>query len=90
MPGARFRTEAGEPVELTARIKPFMTHAQSCSHYQGKASFEVTDVAFQTSVGTKMDAPRHRFEGAEDIAAIDLDRLILDGIVVDARHARPG
>ncbi|CAN7742099.1 cyclase family protein [Variovorax sp. LjRoot290] len=89
MPGVRFKNDAGEPMELTARMQPFMTHSQSCAHYEGKASFEITDVAFQTSVGTKMDAPRHRFEGAADIASIALDRLILDGVVIDARHAGP-
>ncbi|MGF6629518.1 kynurenine formamidase [Pseudomonas frederiksbergensis] len=66
-----------------------MTHHDSTAHYQGKASFEITDVAFQASVGTKMDAPRHRFEGAENIAELDLDRMILDAVVIDARHASP-
>jgi kynurenine formamidase len=89
MPGVRFSNQAGETVELTAHIKPFMTHNDSAAHYQGKASFEITDVAFQTSVGTKMDAPRHRFEGAEDIAELALDRMILDAVVIDARHASP-
>lgn len=57
MPGVRFKSESGEAVELTAHIPPYMTHAQSSRHYEGKASFEISDVAFQTSVGTKMDAP---------------------------------
>ncbi|WP_454741820.1 cyclase family protein [Cupriavidus necator] len=90
MPGVRFKRETGETVELTARIRPYMTHAQSARHYEGKASFEISDVAFQSSVGTKMDAPRHRFEGADDVASIGLDRLVLDGVVIDARHAGPG
>jgi len=90
MPGARFKDETGEAVELTAHIRPYMTHAQSSRHYHGKASFEITDVAFQSSVGTKMDAPRHRFEGADDIASIELNRLVLDGVVIDARHAQAG
>jgi kynurenine formamidase len=89
MPGVRFKRETGETVELTARIRPFMTHAQSCRHYDGKASFEISDVSFQSSVGTKLDAPRHRFEGAEDIASLELNRLVLDGVVIDARHAQP-
>ena len=67
-----------------------MTHAQSHRHYDGKASFEISDVAFQSSVGTKMDAPRHRFEGADDVASIELDRLVLDGALIDARHAGSG
>ena len=86
MPGTRFKSETGDTVELTARIRPYMTHAQSGRHYDGKASFEISDVAFQTSVGTKMDAPRHRFEGADDIASIELNRLVLDGVVIDARR----
>src|SRR6185436_8198056 len=64
MPGVLFRGQSGPQVELTARIRPFMTHAQSCSHYDGKASFEITEATFQSSVGTKLDAPRHRYEGA--------------------------
>lgn len=89
MPGVPFRSETGDTVELTAHIRPYMTHAQSWRHYDGKASFEISDVAFQSSVGTKMDAPRHRFEGADDVASIVLDRLVLEGVVVDARHAGP-
>src|SRR5262249_55182571 len=90
MPGVLFRSESGPAVELTARIRPFMTHAQSCRHYDGKASFEITEATLQSSVGTKRDAPRHRYEGADDIASIQLDRLVLDGVVIDARHAHAG
>ena len=90
MPGFHFKNAEGESVELTAHVRPFMTHAQSGSRYQGKATFEISEVAFQTSIGTKMDAPRHRFDGAEDIASIVLDRVVLDGVVIDARFAQPG
>ena len=90
MPGARFKTETGETIELTAHIHPWMTHAQSARHYDGMASFEISEVKFQSSVGTKLDAPRHRFQGAEDIGSLDLNRLVLDGVVIDARHADPG
>ena len=76
-PGARFRTESDETVEHTARIRPYMTHAQSSRHYDGKASFEISDVAFQTSVGTKMDAPRHRYEGADDVASVPIPSIHL-------------
>jgi len=90
MPGVGFKSETGETVELTAHIRPYLTHAQSSRHYDGKASFEISDVAFQSSVGTKLDAPRHRFEGADDVASIELNRLVLDGVVIDARHAGSG
>src|SRR6185437_1802083 len=89
MPGVRFKTESGDSVDLTAHISPYMTHEQSGALYDGKASFEITEVAFQTSVGTKMDAPRHRFNRFEEVTAIGLARLNLGGIVVDARHATP-
>ena len=89
MPGVRFKTETGETIELTAHVRPWMTHAQSTRHYDGMASFEISDVCFQSSVGTKLDAPRHRYEGADDIAAIELSHLVLDAVVIDARHARP-
>jgi hypothetical protein len=46
MPGVSFASETGETVELTAHIRPYMTHAQSFRHYDGKASFEISDVAF--------------------------------------------
>jgi kynurenine formamidase len=36
-----------------------------------------------------LDAPRHRFPGADDIASIALDRLVLDGVVINACHAQP-
>lgn len=89
MPGARFKDRNGDSVELTAHLRPYMTHSESECHYDGKSSFEVTDVAFQTSVGTKLDAPRHRFPGAEDIASIELDRLVLTGVVSDLRDTKP-
>ena len=90
MPGVQFKEESGEMVEHTVHIRPWMTHAQSRRHYDGKASFEISDIAFQSSVGTKLDAPRHRFEDADDIASIELSRLVLDGVVIDARSASSG
>lgn len=90
MPGTRLKDPDGRLVEFRARIRPFLTHAQSAPNYDGKAAFEITEVEFHTSVGTYMDAPRHRFEGRGDISSLALDRLVLPGVVVDARHARPG
>lgn len=89
MPGFRMNNRDGQPTEFTASIKPFLTHEQSKPNYQGKASFEITEVSFQSSLGTYLDAPRHRFPGRADIAALPLSSLIIDGIVVDGRAALP-
>ncbi len=85
MPGFRMK----DGTELSARIRPFLTHQESLPNYQGKASFEITEVAFQTSIGTYLDAPRHRFPGAADIAALALDTLISDAVVIDATFCTP-
>ncbi|MCW6508470.1 cyclase family protein [Lichenifustis flavocetrariae] len=89
MPGFRLRNESGELVEFSARIRPFLTHAQSAPNYDNKASFEISEVQFQTSIGTYMDSPRHRFPDKGDIATLALPRLVLEGVVIDARHAEP-
>ncbi|MCB9959846.1 MAG: cyclase family protein [Rhodospirillaceae bacterium] len=89
MPGFRMKDAAGEMTEFTAHIRPFLTHAQSRPYYDDKASFEITEVSFQTSLGTYLDAPCHRHPGRGDIASLPLEGLILDGVVVDGRHATP-
>jgi len=89
MPGFRMKNQAGKLTEFTASIKPFLSHEQSKPNYGGKASFEITEVRFQTSLGTYLDAPRHRFSGRADIADLPLSSLIVDGIVIDARAAGP-
>jgi len=35
-------------------------------------------------------APRHRFEGEDDVGSIELGRLVLHCVVIDARHAEAG
>ncbi len=89
MPGFRMKNRQGEATEFTASVKPFLTHEESAPNYQGKASFEITDVSFQTSLGTYLDAPRHRFPSGGDIASLDLSSLVLGGVVIDARTASP-
>jgi kynurenine formamidase len=90
MPGFVMRTSDGRVAPFTASIKPFLTHEQSRPFYDGKASFELTEVAFQTSIGTYLDSPRHRFEGMRDISELSLDEVILDGVLVHVESARGG
>ena len=89
MPGFRMRGEDGEEIEYTAEIRPFLTHEETRPTYDGRASFEITEMAFQTSVGTYLDAPAHRFPGGRDVADLALDELVHDGVVVDVRDYEP-
>lgn len=85
MPGFRMKNEDGTVTEFTVEIQPFFTHDGSESHYEGESAFEVTDVTFQTSVGTYLDSPYHRYPDGRDIGDLDIDELVLPGVVVGAR-----
>lgn len=89
MPGFSLKRD-GETKQFTARIRPFLTHEDSAPFYDHKASFEITEVSFQTSIGTYIDAPRHRWKERRDISQLQLGELILPGVVVDAGSAEPG
>ncbi|AUV80524.1 cyclase [Salinigranum rubrum] len=89
MPGFRMRDEDGTEIEYTAEISPFLTHEETRPMYDGRASFEITEMTFQTAVGTYLDAPAHRFPGARDVADLTLDELVNDGVVVDVRGRDP-
>ncbi|NPV90977.1 MAG: cyclase family protein [Firmicutes bacterium] len=85
MPGFRMKNEDGSFTQFTARIRPFMTHLQSLPKYQGKATFEITELAYQSSVGTYLDSPYHRYPGRRDISELSLEDVILPGLAVDVR-----
>ncbi len=89
MPGFSLRRD-GEVRQFTASIRPFLTHEASAPFYDGKASFEITEMSFQTSIGTYLDAPRHRWPGRRDIAALRLEELILPAVRVDVVDAKAG
>jgi kynurenine formamidase len=85
MPGFKLKNEDGTFTQYTAHIYPFLTHEQSAPKYQGKAAFEITEMRFQTSVGTYLDSPYHRYPEGRDISRIQLDEVILPGEVIDVR-----
>lgn len=85
MPGFRMKNEDGTLTQYTAHIHPFVTHEQSLPKYQGKASFEITEITFQTSIGTYLDSPYHRYPDLRDISELRIDEVILQGIIIDAR-----
>lgn len=70
-------------------IAPFLTHEQSRARYQGMSEFCFTRVSIVVGAGTYLDAPRHRYPGAPDLAALALEITVdLPGVVVDARGLR--
>lgn len=89
MPGFKMTDEAGNVVQYTAKIRPFFTHEQSRPRYQGRSAFEVTEITFQTSVGTYLDSPYHRYPDGRDISELKLEEVILPGLVIDARDREP-
>jgi len=89
MPGFKMADEDGQVIQYTAHVKPFFNHEQSSPKYNGLAEFEVTELQMQTSIGTYLDAPFHRFRDGRDISQLRLDELIRDGVCVDARGMNP-
>ena len=87
MPGFTMRTPDGRAETFTASVKPFLTHEASAPFYEGHASFELTEITFQTSIGTYLDAPMHRFAGRRDIADLALEDVVLPGVVVHVPDA---
>lgn len=88
MPGFKLKNEDGTITQYTAKIHPFLTHEQTKSKYIDNCSFEITEMTFQTSVGTYLDSPFHRYPDGRDISEIMIDEVILPGVVIDVRCRR--
>jgi len=88
MPGFKLKNEDGTTTQFTAKIRPFLTHKQTKPKYRGKCSFEITEMTFQTSVGTYLDSPYHRYPDGRDISEIGIDEVILPGVAIDIRGKR--
>lgn len=85
MPGFKLQNEDGTFTQFTAKIRPFLTREQTSPKYKGLCSFEMTEMTFQTSIGTYLDSPYHRFAEGRDISQIAIDEVVLPGVVVDVR-----
>jgi kynurenine formamidase len=85
MPSFRLRNENGSYTQFTARIRPFLTHQQTLLKYKGECSFEITEMTFQTSIGTYLDSPFHRYPDGKDISQIAIDQVVLPGVMIDVR-----
>ena len=85
MPGFKLKNENGTYIQFTAKIHPFLTHEQTRPKYNGKCSFEISEITFQTAVGTYLDSPYHRYPEGRDISKIEIEEVILPGVIIDAR-----
>ncbi|OLS23036.1 MAG: Kynurenine formamidase, partial [Candidatus Heimdallarchaeota archaeon LC_3] len=89
MPGFKLKNEDGSFTQYTAKIYPFLTHEQSKPKFSGLAEFEITQIEFQTSIGTYLDSPYHRHKKLRDISSITIDQAIREGLLIDVRECNP-
>ena len=69
-------------------ITTHLSREQSRANYGGEAEFHIARIDMVANTGTYLDAPSHRFEGADDIAGLPLEKIAaLPAIVVD--HGQP-
>lgn len=66
------------------QITPWMSHTQAAgSGLYEDCTCEVTEVHFVTSLGTYMDSPYHFDPDGTTIDKLQIDQLVLPGVVVD-------
>jgi len=70
------------------QVDVVVDYESSRERYQGQAEFYIASLHLCGNTGTYVDAPRHRFHGATDLADLALDRLAdLAIVIVDATRA---
>ena len=70
------------------QVDVVVDYESSRQRYQGQAEFYIASLHLCGNTGTYVDAPRHRFHGATDLADLALDRLAdLAIVIVDATRA---
>ena len=85
MPGFKMKhPDTGEILQYGCKIFPFRTREQMAPNYNPGVSFEITQFEFQSSVGTYLDAPYHRYPDGKDIGSLGLEQLIFEGVVINA------
>ena len=69
-------------------ISTFLTHEASTARYAPGTTFEIGRIDLVANTGTYLDMPAHRFPGGQDLADLDLARVVdLEGVLVDCRGA---
>ena len=67
------------------QVDVVVDYESSRERYQGQAEFYIASLHLCGNTGTYVDAPRHRYRGATDLAGLALERLAdLAVVVVDA------
>src|SRR6266571_3687830 len=70
------------------RVDVVVDYESSRQRYQGQAEFYIASLHLCGNTGTYVDAPRHRYRDATDLAGLALDRLAdLPMVIVDATRA---
>jgi arylformamidase len=69
-------------------ISTFLTHEASTARYAPGTTFEIGRIDLVANTGTYIDTPAHRFPEGQDLAGLELDRVVdVDGVLVDVRGA---
>ena len=90
MPGFAYTLPDGARVQAAMSVSPALTHEQSRPLYANGVEFTLTELRFHTSLGTYMDAPYVRWRRGRDIAQLELEQLVLPGLLVDLSGQQPG
>src|SRR2546421_13078603 len=70
------------------QVDVVVDYESSRQRYQGQAEFYIASLHLCGNTGTYVDAPRHRYRDATDLAGLALERLAdLAIVIVDATRA---
>ena len=70
------------------QVDAVVDYESSRERYQGQAEFDIASLHLCGNTGTYVDAPRHRYRDATDLASLALERLAdLPIVIVDATRA---
>lgn len=72
------------PTAPAPQIRAWQSHADAASsgHYEG-CTCEITEINILTSIGTYLDSPYHFHPDGLSIDQLQLEQLVLPGVVVD-------
>ena len=78
------------PAAPAPRVRPWLSHRQAAESGRYRdCTCEISQVEFVASLGTYLDSPYHFHPEMGDIASLELERLVLPGLVVDCRDCGP-
>ncbi len=72
-------------------IGTHLTFDESAAQYAAGTEFSIGTISMAANTGTYLDTPAHRYRGGDDLAAVDLARMVdLPGVMVRARRRPSG